>query len=175
MYQSKAIFFLKAQLNLILQVYFACDTLNTELGVELQNFYLSIWVLPPLASTSEWAEAGKGRDNSWNLESDRCRGHQPSLCGKKKKQLSGKPPAEINALLYMFQSRFQIPFSCFYGFASIPVPIVTCLRGNSCVILAEADDWKQPQEQLASAKRTRSGQVISEPTSRSWSTSNPLC
>lgn len=94
---------------------------------------------------------------------------------KKKKKLSGKPPAEINALLYMFQSRFQIPFSCFYGFASIPVPIVTCLRGNSCVILAEADDWKQPQEQLASAKRTRSGQVISEPTSRSWSTSNPLC
>lgn len=41
MYQSKAIFFLKAQLNLILQVYFACDTLNTELGVELLLKYLS--------------------------------------------------------------------------------------------------------------------------------------
>lgn len=44
-------------------------------------------------------------------------------------------------LLYQLQSRFQILF--FHSFASIPVPIVTGLRGNSCVILAEARDWKQ--------------------------------
>lgn len=69
----------------------------------------------------------------------------PAVALRKEKDFQdtkGKPPAEINALLYMFQSRFQIPFSFFYGFASIPVPIVTCLHGNSCVILAEADDLK---------------------------------
>lgn len=41
-------------------------------------------------------------------------------------------------LLCQLQSRFQI-----LCFASIPVAIVTGSRGNSCVILAEARDWKQ--------------------------------
>ena len=48
---------------------------------------------------------------------------------------------------------FSFFFFFFYGFASIPVPIVTCLHGNSCVIVAEASDLKQSQEQLASAKK----------------------
>ncbi|CAB1413417.1 unnamed protein product [Pleuronectes platessa] len=52
--------------------------------------------------------------------------------------------------------------SALYGLAGIPAPIVTCSHGNGCVILAGADDLKkEPQEQLASAKRSRSGQVIS--------------
>lgn len=52
-----------------------------------------------------------------------------------------KPPAEINTLLYMFQSSFQIPLCFLYCSVSIPVPIVTRLHGNSCVILAEAMIW----------------------------------
>lgn len=35
----------------------------------------------------------------------------------------GKPPAEINALFYTFQSSFQISARSLY---SIPLPIVTC-------------------------------------------------
>lgn len=52
-----------------------------------------------------------------------------------------KPPAEINTLLYMFQSSFQIPLCFLYCSVSIPVPIVTRLHGNSCVTLAEAMIW----------------------------------
>lgn len=55
----------------------------------------------------------------------------------------------------MFQSRFQIPVCLLYGFASIPVPIVTCLHGNSCVILAglmiwssRKSSWPLPKDQI---------------------------
>lgn len=76
--------------------------------------YFHLW--PPLLAliqNSQWAEAVQGRDHSWNLKSDRCRGQQPHVAGGE------KAPAEMNVLLYMFQSRFQIPCRAFFFFPAL--------------------------------------------------------
>lgn len=51
--------------------------------------------------------------------------------------------ADIGAEGAALPAPIQIPDPVFFhSFASIPAPIVTGSRGNSCVILAEAGDWK---------------------------------